>query len=174
MRMVILFALSIIVCGCGERHRLEELAHGLEEAWQPAPREFKLEMHAEYDGERVLVQTVLKNVSGKAVQVDAATLPWVNSDFFSVTAVNADGKVVARTKDPTQFNVSRISPIPAPMVIQSGASIDGRPFDLDEVRITKLPDNKDLLILWSYRQLKDWASNDSYPLSGITLLKARQ
>jgi hypothetical protein len=95
MRKVIaLFALSIVVCGCSDRGgqpRLEPLARGLAEAWPPVARDLKLEIHAENNGEQVTMHCALKNVSAKAVEVDASTLPWNGPDV--------DAKIDELTKD---------------------------------------------------------------------------
>jgi hypothetical protein len=57
------------------------------------------------------------------------------------------------------------------MAIASGEYTQGR-FGMEFMPIMDLPRNEALLILWSYRQLKDWTSGDQYVLSGITLLNA--
>jgi hypothetical protein len=175
MRKVIaLLALSIVVCGCSERGgqpRLEPLARGLGEAWQPVARDLKLEMHAANNGEQVTMHCVLKNVSANAIEVDASTLPWNNADLFSVSAVAADGKVVMQQQKLPPVRLSRISVLPRPVAIASGESMEGR-IDLGEMPISNLPRNEDLLLLWSYQMLKNRRSDAQYMLSGVTLLNA--
>lgn len=114
----------------------------------------------------------LRNISGKALEVDASTLPWNNADLFSAIAVAADGKVVAQNKDPPPFFGSRIGAPAGPAAIPSGESMEGR-FDLKYMHVTNLPRNEDLLLPWSYRHLKNWSSGDQYVSSGITLLNAK-
>jgi hypothetical protein len=104
-KMIALFALSIVVSGCGERDgqsRLEPLARGLSDAMQPAYADFHLEIRALDKGDRVTLHCVLRNVSiaATAIDVDASTLPWRNADMFEIDAVAADkgrtSKSVAR------------------------------------------------------------------------------
>jgi len=125
MRTVIgLFVLSIFVCSCSERGelpRLQPLARGFAEAWQPLPRDFNLDIRAENNGEQVIMHCILRNISVKALEADASTLPWNNPDWFSAIAVAADGRVVSQNKEPPPF-LSRISAVPTPMAIPSGES----------------------------------------------------
>ena len=176
MRKVIgIFALSIVVCACserGEHARLEPLARGFAEAWKPVPNDLKLEIHAENNGAHVTMHFVLKNVSGKAIEVDQSTLPWNNADLFSVSAVDADGNVIHQDPVPIPVEIIRLSVPPKPFSIDSGESMEGR-IDLGIMPIGNLPRNEDLLLLWSYRELKNWGSDYQYVLSGITLLTAR-
>jgi hypothetical protein len=41
------------------------------------------------------------------------------------------------------------------------------------MRISDIPSNEDLLLLWSYALLKEWRTEARYALSGITLLTAK-
>jgi hypothetical protein len=50
--------------------------------------------------------------------------------------------------------------------------MEGR-IDMGLMRISDIPRNEDLLILWSYPLLKEWRSEAKYTLSGITLLIAK-
>ena len=173
-KAILLFALSIAVCGCNERRdlpRLEPLARGLAEAWQPVARDLKLEIHPENDGEQVTMHCILRNVSAKEIDVDQETLPWNNADAFSVSAVAADGRVIEQRPAPVPALVARISAPHAPVPLAPGESIEGR-IDMGFMRIGSIPHSKDLLLLWSYPRLKDWLSDAHYMLGGITLLKA--
>ncbi len=174
-KAIVLFALSIVVCGCNERGgkpRLEPLARGLAEAWQPVALDLKLEIHPENNGEQVTMHCVLRNVSAKAIDVDQESLPWNNADAFSVSAVAADGKVVQQNPVSAPAVIARISAPHAPVALASGESMEAR-IDMGVMRIGNIPQNEDLLLLWSYPLLKDWRSDAHYMLSGITLLNAR-
>jgi hypothetical protein len=171
--LICLFALSIFAFGCGERAgqpRLEPLARGLAETWQPANRELKLEIHSENKGERVTLHCVLRNVSlaGASLDVDASGLPWLNSDLFNIDAVGADGTVVHRNSIPV---VARISGPQRPVAIASGESMEGE-IDLGAMPIIALTRNKEWLLLWSY-SIGDGHSDKYYSLSGITLVKTK-
>ncbi len=173
--MVGVSALLIFFCACSEHGagaRIEPLARGRAEAWQSAPGDLKLEIHPENNGAQITMHFVLKNVSGKAIEVDQSTLPWNNADLFSVSAVDADGKVIHQDPVPIPVEIIRLSVPPQPFAIASGESMDGR-VDLGILPIKDLPREEDLLLLWSYRELKNWASGDRYVLSGITLINSR-
>lgn len=171
MRKVIaLLALSIVACGCGERGaqpRLESLARGLAEAWQPATYELKLTIHAEDKGGRVALRCVLRNMSANAIDVDSTRLPWITPGFFSVDAVTASGQVVHRNAQVMQISSST----PQPVSIASGESVQGD-IDLDSMPIHGLPRREEILLLWSYG-LGDGGSGAHYFLSGITLLEEK-
>jgi hypothetical protein len=172
-RLIALFALSIVVSGCGERDgqpRLEPLAHGLSDAMQPAAADFKLEIRALDKGGRETLHCVLRNVSIAAtpIDVDASTLPWRNADFFEIDAVSADGKVVHRNPWPAEL--ARISAPPSPLTIASGKSIEGE-MNLGEMPISDLPRNEDLLLLWS-TSIRVFNSDTATELRGATFLKA--
>jgi hypothetical protein len=127
-KLFALFALSIVVSGCGERDgqpRLEPLARGLSDAMQPAYADFKLEIHVLDKGDRVTLHCVLRNLSiaATAIDVDASTLPWRNADFFDINAVAANGKVVHR--NPWPVELARISAPSTPLAVASGDSIEG-------------------------------------------------
>jgi len=175
LKLIVLLALSIIVLGCGERaaqQRFEALARGLVDAWQPVSRDLKLEIHAENNGERVILRCELKNVSAKAIEVDASTLPWNNADLFSVNAVGADGKLKLQQPQPPPVEIIRLSAPRAPMSIASGESLSGW-FDLSIMPIKDLPRNEDWILLWSYGLLRAWRSDAPYVLNGITLVTAK-
>ena len=128
-KVIVLFALSIVVCGCNERGgklRLEPLARGLAEAWQPVALDLKLEIHPENNGEQVTMHCVLRNVSAKAIDVDQESLPWNNADAFSVSAVAADGKVVQQNPVSAPTVIARISAPHAPVALASGESMEAR------------------------------------------------
>jgi hypothetical protein len=172
-KLISLFALSILVFGCGKRAGqppLESLARGLVEAWPPANRELKLEIHSENKGDRVTVHCVLRNVSlaGESINVDASGLPWLNADLFDVNVVGADGKVVHRNPIPV---MARISGPQRPVAIASSESMEGE-IDLAAMPIGALKRNEGWLLLWSYA-IGDGHSEKYYVLSGITLLKAK-
>jgi hypothetical protein len=148
-KLIAFFALSIFVFGCGERAgqpRLEALARGLAEAWQPVARDLKLEIHAENNGEAVTMHCDLKNVSAKAIEVDASTLPCNNADLFSVNAVAADGKVKLQQHPPPPVEIIRLSAPRAPVTITSGESLKGG-FDLEIMPIKGFPRNEDWILL---------------------------
>jgi hypothetical protein len=174
-KLIFPLALSFIVLGCGERApqpRFEALARGLADAWQPLSHDLRLEIHAENDGERVIMRCDLKNVSAKAIEVDASTLPWNNADLFSVNAVGADGKVKLQQPRPPPVEIARLSARRAPMSIASGESLGGW-FDLEIMPIKGLPRNENWILLWSYGLLRDWRSDAQYMLNGITLVNAK-
>ena len=175
MRAVIgLLVLSIFVCSCSQRDglpRLQPLARGFAEAWQPLPRDFNLDIRAERNGDDLIMHCILRNISAKVLEVDTSTLPWNNADWFSAIAVAADGRVVAQNKGPPPL-LSCISAPPKAMAIPSGDSREAM-FDLKVVPLTTLPRNEDLLLVWSYQELKHWDSDQKYVLSGMTLLNAR-
>src|ERR1700694_1887085 len=80
---------------------------------------------AENNGEAVTMHCDLKNVSAKAIEVDASTLPWNNADLFSVNAVAADGKVKLQQHPPPPVEIIRLSAPRAPVTITSGESLKG-------------------------------------------------
>jgi hypothetical protein len=170
MRNVIAFVVLLVgICGCTDRGgqpRLEPLARGLAEVWQPATRDLKLEIQAEMNGDRVTLHCVLQNTSATAIKVDSSTLPWITPGFFSIDAVTASGRVVHRNA-----LVSQISNFPSPVSIASGESMVGA-IDLGVMPITDLPRDEDLLLVWSYG-LADGGSDAQYFLRGITLLKRK-
>ena len=105
-KLIALFTLSIVAAGCrgGDgQPRLEPLARGLSDAMQPAYADLRLEISALNEGDRVILHCVLRNVSiaATAIDVDASTLPWRNTDFFEIDAVTANGKVVHRVPGPS-------------------------------------------------------------------------
>jgi hypothetical protein len=172
-KMIALFALSIIVSGCGERDgqsRLEPLARGLSDAMQPAYADFHLEIRALDKSDRVTLHCVLRNVSiaATAIDVDASTLPWRNADMFEIDAVAADGKVVHR--NPWPVELARISAPPSQLTIASGKPIEGE-INLGEMPISGLPRNEDLLLLWS-TSIRVFNSDTATELRGATFLKA--
>jgi hypothetical protein len=174
-RAIVLFALSIAICGCDKRDeqpRLEPLARGLAEAWQPVALDMKLDVHPEANGDQVTMRCVLRNMSANEIDVDQESLPWNNSDAFSISAVAADGKVIQQKPVSVPAVVARISAPHAPVPLASGESIEGR-MNMGLMRMDNIPVDEDLLILWSYLGLKDWRSDAHDKLSGITLLKAR-
>jgi hypothetical protein len=172
-KLIAIFALSIVVSGCGERDgrpRLEPLARGLSEAMQPAYTDFKLEIRALDKGDRVTLHCVLRNVSIAAttIDVDASTLPWQNADFFDINAIAANGMVVHR--NPWPVELARISAPSTPLAVASGASIEGE-MELDEMPISGLPRNDDLLLLW-FTSIRVFHSDQTTELRGATFLKA--
>ena len=115
---------------------------------QPAYSDLRLEISALDEGDRVTLHCVLRNVSiaATAIDVDASTLPWRNTDSFEIDAVTANGKVVHRS--PWPIGLGRISALPSPLTVASGKTIEWDMY-LHEMPITGLPTNKDLLLLWS-------------------------
>jgi hypothetical protein len=174
-KAIVLFALSIAVCGCnkhGGQPRLESLERGLAEAWQPVALDMKLDIHSETNGEQVTMRCVLRNISANEIDVDQESLPWNNADAFSVSAVTADGEVIQQKPVAAPAVIARIGGPHAPVAFASGESMEGR-IDMGLMRISDIPHNEDLLLLWSYPLLKDWRSEAHYTLSGVTLLKER-
>jgi hypothetical protein len=174
-KVIVLFALSIAVCGCnkhGGQPQLESLARGLAEAWQPVALGMKLDMRPEVNGDQVTMHCVLRNISASEIDVDQESLPWNNADAFSVSAVTTDGEVIQQKPVSVPAVIARISAPHAPVAFASGESMEGR-IDMGLMRISDITRNEDLLFLWSYTLLKDWRSETHYTLSGITLLKAR-
>ena len=174
-KAIVLFALSIAVGGCdkhGGQPRLESLERGLAEAWQPVALDMKLDIRPEANGEQVTMHCVLRNISANEIDVDQESLPWNNADAFSVSAVTADGEVIQQKPVAAPAVIARIGAPHAPVAFASGESIEGR-IDMGLIRISDIPHNEDLLLLWSYPLLKDWRSEAHYTLSGVTLLKAR-
>lgn len=171
MRNMILFVTILVgSVGCNERAgqpRLEPLARGLAEAWQPGTYELKLSIHAEDKGERVALHCVLKNTSANVIDVDSTRLPWITPGFFSVDAVTASGQVVHRNAQVMQISSST----PQPLSIAPGESVQGD-IDLDSMPIHDLPRREDILLLWSYG-LGDGGSHAHYFLNGITLLEEK-
>jgi len=173
--VIIVFTLSLFVGGCSKQNaqpQREQLVRGLADTWQPTPRDVSLEIHEEDYGQRAVLRCVLRNVSGRAIDVDHQTLPWDNADGFSVIAVAADGTVVGRPKDPPPFFGSRIGPPPGRDTIRPGESMQGT-IDASYLPVTELPRNQDLFLIWSYRGLKTLTSSDQYLLNGITILNAK-
>lgn len=173
MRTVLAILALAIVCGCSERcgqTPLEPLAHGLSEALRPAYADFTLEIRAIDNGNRVILHCLLKNVSilATSIDVDASTLPWKNPEDFDFNAVAANGDVVHRNPPPVE--VAQIHGLPAPLTIASGESIEGE-IELGKMPIGALPRNEDLLLLWS-TPIREFRSDNSLRLSGVTLLKA--
>jgi hypothetical protein len=146
------------------------LARGISEALQQPNGDFKLEIGAENNGNRVTLHCVLRNVSiaETAVDVDASTLPWRNSDLFNINAVAADGKVVHR--NPWPVELARISGPRTPVSIASGKSMEGE-MDLGAMPISALPRNQDLILLWSY-SIREGHTDNYYMFSGATFLSA--
>jgi hypothetical protein len=174
-KAIVLFALSIAVCGCnknGGQSRLEPLARGLTEAWQPVALDMKLDISAEVNGEQVTLRCILRNISANAIDVDQESLPWNNAGAFSVSAVAAGGEVIQQAPVSTPAVLAHISAPHSPVPFASGESMEGR-IDMGHIRISDIPHNEDWLLLWSYPLLKDWRSEAHYTLSGVTLLKAR-
>jgi hypothetical protein len=172
---ILLIVVSIAVCGCSERKgqpRLEPLAHGLAEAWQPVAHDMKLDIRPEADGNHLTLHCVLRNLSASEIDVNQESLPWNNADAFSVSAVAADGKVIQQNPVSTPAVIARISAPHAPVAFAPGESMEGS-IDMGLMRISDIPRDEDLLILWSYPLLKEWRSEAKYALSGITLLIAR-
>ena len=172
-KAIVLFALSIAVCGCnkhGGQPRLETLARGLAEAWQPVALDMKLDIYPEINGEQVTLHCVLRNISANEIDVDQESLPWNNAGAFSVSAVSADGEVIQQTPVSAPADIAHIAAPHAPVPFASGESMKGR---IGLIRISDIPHNEDLLLLWSYPLLKDWRSEAHYTLSGVMLLKAR-
>ena len=174
-KLIALFTLSIVAAGCsggGGHPRLEPLARGLSDAMQPAYADLRLEISALNEGDRVTLHCVLRNVSiaATAIDVDASTLPWRNTDFFEIDAVTANGKVIHRSPWPIQLG--RISALPSPLTVASGKTIEGDMY-LHEMPITGLPTNEDLLLLWS-TSIRVFNSESATELSGVTFLKATQ
>jgi hypothetical protein len=171
---IVVFALSIAVCGCdkhGGQLQLEPLARGLAEAWQPVALDMKLDMHPEVHGEQVTMHCVLRNISASEIDVDRESLPWNNADAFSVSAVAADGEVSLQKPVSAHAVIARISAPHAPVPLASRESLEGK-IDLGLMRISDIPHNQNLLLLWSYPLLKEWRTEAQYALSGITLLTA--
>jgi len=173
---VVLFAFSVAICGCNKgdgKHMLEPLARGLDEAWQPVALDMRLELHPEGTDSQVTMLCILRNVSANEIVVDQESLPWNNGDEFSVSAVDAQGKVIQQDPIPVPVEISRISVPHEPVTFAPGDSMEGR-IDFGLMHTSKLRRDEDWLLLWSYHSLKDWRSEDHYyRLSGITLLKAR-
>ena len=172
---VVLIALAIVTCGCnkqGSPPRLDGLARGLAEAWQPEAVDLKLEIHPDVDGNEVILRSVLCNLSTREIDIDQESLPWNNADAFSVSAVAANGDVIKQRAVPVSAVIAHISAPHTPVRLASGEHIEGN-LDVSLLRIDGIPHNKDVLLLWSYPRLKNWASDDHYPLSGITLIEAR-
>jgi hypothetical protein len=169
------FSLSLIVYGCsgrGDQPQLELLAHGLSEAMQPAYADFALEIRALNKNDRIILHCVLRNVSiaKTAIDVDESTLPWQNADLFDVNAVAANGKVVHR--NPWPVELARISRPPTPLTVAAGQSIEGE-MDLSAMPISGLPQDEDLLLLWSSSIGEFRADNNSVALRGVTFLRAK-
>lgn len=174
-KILFFFALSIAVCSCNKgegQHHLEPLARGLAEAWQPVALDMRLDIHPEATGDQVTLLCVLRNVSANDIVVDRESLPWNNGDIFSVSAVDANGKVIQQDPVSAPVEIARIGAPHDPIVFTPGESMEGR-IDLGLMHIDKLRRNEDLLLLWSYPLLKDWRSEAHYTLSGVMLLKAR-
>src|SRR5882724_2236744 len=174
-KAIVLFALSIAVCGCNKHSgqpRLESLERGLAEAWQPVALDMKLDIRAEANGEQVTMYCVLRNISANEIEVDQESLPWNNAGAFSVSAVTADGEVIQQKPVAAPAVIARIGAPHAPVALASGESIEGK-IDMGLTRISDIPHNEDSLFLWSYPWLKDWRSGAHYTLSGVMLLKAR-
>jgi len=174
-KAIVLFTLSIAVCGCnkhGGQPRLEPLARGLAEAWPPVSLVMKLDIHPEINGEQVTLHCVLRNMSANEIDVDQESLPWNNARDFSVSAVAPDGEVIQQTPVSAPAVIAHISAPHAPVAFASGESMEGR-IDMGLIRISNIPHNEDLLLLWSYPLLKDWRYEAHYTLSGVMLLKAR-
>lgn len=148
-KAIVFFALSIAVYGChkpGGQPRLEPLARGLAEAWQPVALDLKLEIQPEINGEQVTMHCVLRNVSAKEIDVDQESLPWNNADAFSVGAVAADGKLLQQNPASAPAVIARISAPHAPVPLASGESIEGS-IDMGLMRMDNIPHNDDLLLL---------------------------
>jgi hypothetical protein len=174
-KAIVLFALSIAVCGC-DKHagqpRLEPLARGLTEAWQPVALDMKLDIYPEENGEQVTLHCVLRNISKHEIDVDLESLPWNNAGDFSVNAVAGNGEAIQQTPLPARAVIAHIAAPHESVPFASGESMEGR-IDMGLFRIGDITHNEDLLLLWSYSLLKDWRSGAHYTLSGVTLLKAR-
>jgi hypothetical protein len=169
---ILLLTFLIALCSCSERNGktgLEPLARGLAEAWQPVAHDMKLDIRPETDGNHVTFHCVLRNLSASEIEVDQESLPWNNADAFSVSAVAANGMVIKQNPVTAPAVVARISAPHAPVALASGESMEGK-IDMGFMRISDIPHNEDLLILWSYALLKEWRSEAKYALSGITLL----
>src|SRR5882762_4899873 len=122
-KAIVLFALSIAVCGCnkqGGQPRLESLERGLAEAWQPVALDMKLDIHPEANGEQVTMHCVLRNISANEIDVDQESLPWNNADAFSVSAVTADGEVIQQKPVAAPAVIARIGAPHAPVPLASG------------------------------------------------------
>jgi hypothetical protein len=174
-KAIIFFALSIAVCGCnkhGGQPRLEPLARGLTEAWQPVALDMKLDIYPEENGEQVTLHCVLRNISKHEIDVDLESLPWNNAGDFSVNAVAGNGEVIQQAPLPAPAVIAHIAAPHASVPFASGESMEGS-IDMGLIRIGDIMHNEDLLLLWSYSLLKDWRSGAHYTLSGVTLLKAR-
>lgn len=172
---VIIVALAILIFGCNDQAglpHLEPLAHGLAEGWQPEAVDLKLEIHPDVDGNQAILHCTLRNVSAKEIDVDQESLPWNNADAFTASAIAANGDVIRQTPVPVSAVIAHISAPHAPVPLAPGGHMDGS-VDVNLMRIGDMPQNKDFLLLWSYRRLKDWTSEAHYLLSGITLIKAR-
>jgi hypothetical protein len=170
----IIVAIAIVMCGCNDQAglpRLEPLARGLAEGWQPEAVNLKLEIHPDVDGQAIL-HCVLRNVSAKEIDVDQESLPWNNADAFSLSAVAANGDVIKQKPLQVSAVIAHISAPHMPVPLAPGEHIDGN-LDLNIMQIGDIPHNKDILLLWSFPRLKDWASDLHYMLSGITLVKVR-
>jgi hypothetical protein len=171
-KAIVLFARSIALCGCnkhGGQPRLEPLARGLTEAWQPVALDMKLDISAEVNGEQVTLHCVLRNISKHEIDVDLESLPWNNAGDFSVSAVAANGEVIQQTPVSAPAVIAHIAAPHAPVPFASGESMEGR-IDMGLIRINDIPHNEDLLLLWSYSLLKDWRSEAHYTLSGAISL----
>jgi hypothetical protein len=173
-KLIALFTLSIVVaggCSGGDGPpQLEPLARGLSDAMQPAYADLRLEIRALNKGDRIILHCVLRNVSiaASAIDVDASTLPWRNTDFFEIDAVTANGKVVQRS--PWPIELGPISALPSPLTVASGKEIEGDMY-LREMPISGLPTNEDLLLLWS-TSIRVFNSETATELRGVTFLKA--
>jgi hypothetical protein len=172
---IVLLAVSIAVCGCNERKAspgLEPLARGLAEAWQPVAHDMKLDIRPEDDDNHLTIHCILRNLSASEIDVDQESLPWNNADAFSISAVAANGKVIPQNPISAPAVIARISAPHAPVSLAAGESVEGK-IDLGLMRISDIPSNEDLLLLWSYPLLKEWRTEARYALSGITLLTAK-
>jgi len=132
--------------------------------------ELKLTIHAESRGGRVILHCVLRNDSATAADVDGSTLPWLNSDRFSIDVVDASSTVIYSTK-PTKDLMSRRASPPKPMAIAPGESMEGE-IDLEAMPLGALPRNVEVLLLWTYRMC-DSRDDVQYMLSGKILLEAK-
>ena len=172
-KLIALFTLSIVTGGCSGgdgQPRLEPLARGLSDAMQPGYADLRLEISALTEGDRITLHCVLRNVSiaASAIDVDASTLPWRNTDLFEIDAVTANGKVVHRS--PWPIELGRISAAPSLLTVASGKSIEGDMY-LREMPISGLPTNEDLLLVWS-TSIRVFNSATATELRGVTFLKA--
>jgi len=172
-KLITVLTLSIVAGGCSGgdgQPRLEPLARGLSDAMQPGYADLRLEISALTEGDRITLHCTLRNVSiaGGAIDVDASTLPWRNTDLFEIDAVTANGKVVHRS--PWPIELGRISAVPSPLTVSSGKSIEGDMY-LREMPISGLPTNEDLLLVWS-TSMRVFNSETATELRGMTFLKA--